>query len=421
MSGSKQDNHAAVVILGAGYAGLMAALGLSGEKTLGRIVLISARDEFVERIRLQESVSHEVAGRLPPLAVFLAGSGIEFLRGTVLSLDPAANRVVVDGGNGSSEISFDRCIYALGSTTDVDAVPGARQHAYRLDPGAGDRSAAALRERLRAEARAGLRVIVVGGANTATEVAGEIKATWPAVELTLVSASLVGDFGKGKPLTQRTRQELQQLGVRWIDRQLVAEVRGNEVVTSAGETIPADICVWAAGVRVSSVAEAAGLAVDRQARLLADPMLGSLSHPNIIAVGDALHPVAPTGARYRMSAFGAIISGAYAAARIRDEARGRQPRPFSFSAYGQGVSIGHGGVGFFTYPDDGDASFILHGRLALRIRNLFVWMLVFFLKLERKWPGSALFWIGRRRVSWQQARDALPGHRWAHSNATERN
>jgi hypothetical protein len=94
-----------------------------------------------------------------------------------------------------------------------------------------------------------------------------------------------------------------------------------------------------------------------------------------------------------MSAFGAIISGAYAAARIRDEARGRQPRPFSFSAYGQGVSIGHGGVGFFTYPDDGDASFVLHGRLALRIRNLFVWMLVFFLKLERKWPGSALFWI----------------------------
>ena len=241
------------------------------------------------------------------------------------------------------------------------------------------------------------------------------------MEVTLISAAVVGDFGKGKPLTLMTRRQLQQLGVRCVDRQLIAEVRGDEVVTPTGETIPADICVWAAGLRASSVAEAAGLAVDRQARVLADPMLGSLSHPRILAVGDALHPVAPTGARYRMSAFGAIISGAYAAARIRDEARGRHPRPFSFSAYGQGVSIGHGGVGFLTYPDDGDARFILHGGLALRIRNLFVWMLVFFLKLERKWPGSALFWIGRRRVSWQQARDAMPGHGWAHSNAAERN
>src|SRR6478735_9584144 len=104
MSGNEQDNHAAIVILGAGYAGLMAALGLSGKKNLGRIVLISGRHEFVERIRLQESVAREVAGRLPPLAEFLAGSGIEFLQGTVRSLDPAANRVVVDCGGGTSAI-----------------------------------------------------------------------------------------------------------------------------------------------------------------------------------------------------------------------------------------------------------------------------------------------------------------------------
>jgi NADH dehydrogenase FAD-containing subunit len=161
--------------------------------------------------------------------------------------------------------------------------------------------------------------------------------------------------------------------------------------------------------------------VDRQGRVLADPMLSSLSHPRVLAIGDALHPVAPTGARYRMSAFGAITSGAYAASRIVDEAKGRQPRPFSFSSYGQGVSIGNSAVGFFTYPDDGDAYFILRGRLALRVRNLFVAMLVFFLKLERRWPGSALFWIGRRRVSWQQARDALPGHDWAYRQADERN
>jgi len=421
MANIDSRNHATVVILGAGYAGLMAALGLSRGRVSGRIMLINERDEFVERIRLQESVASEVAGRLPTLSSFLAGTGIEFVRGSVRSLDATSGHIAVDRGGDVTQIGFDRCIYALGSNTDIEAVPGAAEHAYRLDPGAGHRSAAALRERLHSDARAGLRVIVVGGANTATEVAGEIKATWPAVDLTIVSASDVGDFGKGRQLTLRTRRELQQLGVRWIDRQLIAEVRPHEVITSTREAIPADICVWAAGLRCSRVAETAGLSVDRQGRVLADPMLSSLSHPRVLAIGDALHPVAPTGARYRMSAFGAITSGAYAASRIVDEAKGRQPRPFSFSSYGQGVSIGNSAVGFFTYPDDGDAYFILRGRLALRVRNLFVAMLVFFLKLERRWPGSALFWIGRRRVSWQQARDALPGHDWAYRQADERN
>src|SRR5438874_11620463 len=39
---------------------------------------------------------------------------------------------------------------------------------------------------------------------------------------------------------------------------------------------------------------------------------------------------------------------AYAAKRIVDETRRRRVRPFSFSAYGQGVAIGRSGVGVFT-------------------------------------------------------------------------
>jgi NADH dehydrogenase len=160
-------------------------------------------------------------------------------------------------------------------------------------------------------------------------------------------------------------------------------------------------------LRVASIAKDAGLAVDRQDRILVGPALSSISHPHVLAVGDAAHPTAPTGARYRMSAFAAIISAAYAAKRIVDEARGRKARPFSYAAYGQGVAIGRSGVGFFTFPNDGDAYFVLRGQFALRVRNLFVWALVFFLKLERRYPGSALFWIGRRRVSWKRAIESM--------------
>jgi hypothetical protein len=116
--------------------------------------------------------------------------------------------------------------------------------------------------------------------------------------------------------------------------------------------------------------------------------------------------MAPTGAAYRMSAYAALVSGAYAADAILDEKVGRQSRPFSYSAYGQGVAIGRVGVGFATYPDDQRALFLITGRTGLRVRNFFVRFLVALLKMERKYPGF-FFTLGRRRVSWQRAKAAM--------------
>jgi len=396
-----------VIVLGAGYAGLMAALGLSGRNRPTRIALVSGNEQFVERIRLQEGVSGPVAVRMPPLGDFLAKTKVKFIRGHVETLDAVKRCVRIDADGDTREFTFDRCIYALGSRIDEVSVRGIAEHAYRLDHGSGSRLVGALRSKLEASAGKSVRVVIVGGANTATEAAGEIKATWPTAEVTMISRSRGGDFKKGARLEHVVRAELQRLGVRLIDRQTIVEVRATEVVTAFGDVIPADICVWAGGLRAAPIAREAGLAVDPQDRILVDPTLSSISHAHIVAVGDAANPTAPTGARYRMSAFAAIVSGAYAAKRIVDETRGRKPRPFSFSAYGQGVAIGRSGVGFFTFPNDSRAYFVLRGPLALRIRNVFVWFLVFVLKLERRYPGSALFWIGRRRISWRRAAESI--------------
>ena len=396
-----------VVVLGAGYAGLMAALGLAGANPFRRIAIVSERDHFVERIRLQEALVAPVAARLPPFRRLLAGAKVEFIHGWVASLDPDGHRVRVDTGGRVFEIAFGRCVYALGSSADVARVKGAADHAYRLDPGDGARSAAALRAKLAAERGRPLRVVVAGGGNTATEAAGEIKAARPDADVLMVTRQRAGDFGKGRALETIVRGELATLGVRFIDGQAIVEVRPAEVETENGRSYPFDICVWAVGVRASPVAARAGLAVDPQGRILADENLRSISHPDVTAVGDALAPVAPTGARYRLSAFAACATGAYAAKALIAERYGREPRPFSFSAYGQGVSIGSRGVGFFSFPDDTSAYAVVRGPLALRIRNLFVWSLVFFLRLERLWPGSALFWIGRRRAARSGAQERV--------------
>jgi len=394
-----------VVVLGAGYAGLMAALRLARPKWRLRIALVSARDYFLERVRLQETVVTAVERRIPSLAAFVAGTGINFIHGRITSIDVHQRRVCIACGTQERAIGFSDVVYALGSDIDTDGVPGIATHAYRLESKEGAYSAAALRTRLNESGSPAVRIIVVGGAETAVEVAGEIKTTWPRSAVTMISRSRCGDF-RGPRVENAVRAALTKLGVSLIDDQMVKEVRANEVATASGRAIPFDLCIWSGGLRSSPLAREAGIAVDSKGRIWVDPNLRSTSHPHIFAVGDAAHPIAPTGAPYRLSAFAALASGAYAADAIIALRQNQRPPPFSFSTFGQGIAIGRGGVGFFSYPDDRQRLFIVSGKTARHIRNFFVWLVSYVLKVERKIPGF-FFWPGRRRVSWQEANEAM--------------
>jgi NADH dehydrogenase FAD-containing subunit len=389
----------------------MAALRLSRKRRKLRIALVSASDRFLERVRLQESIVAPVAARIPSISAFLAGTNIEFFCGRVTSLDADKRCVRIASGAQERQILFDEAICAFGSDVNVDGVPGAAEYAYRLEVAEGPRSPSALRARLQENGDRPVRVITVGGAETSVEVAGEIKTAWPNAEMTMISSSRCGDF-KGPRVESAVRTELARLGVNMIDRETITEVRPAEVMTDKGRSVPFDICVWSGGLHSAPIARGAGLATDPQGRIWVDPNLRSISHSHIIAIGDAAHPVAPTGAPYRLSAFVAIISGAYAADMILAQRAKRRLDPFSFSTFGQGVAIGRGGVGFNSYPDDRQSLFILTGRTARTVRNFFVWYITYALKIERRMPGF-FFWPGRRRVSWQQANEAIQRNRAA--------
>ncbi len=63
-----------VVILGAGYAGPMAALRLNRKRDTLRIALINASDRFLERVRLQESIVTELTPRISSISKAISGS-----------------------------------------------------------------------------------------------------------------------------------------------------------------------------------------------------------------------------------------------------------------------------------------------------------------------------------------------------------
>ncbi len=124
-----------VVVLGAGYAGLLATVRLAG-KTLGQnvaITLVNASDIFVERPRLHQFAANQpVAQR--PISNVLRGTGVNFIQGLATAIDTVRHEVTVQSGAEIRRITFDKMIYALGSTIDRDGVAGVRENAYTLSP-----------------------------------------------------------------------------------------------------------------------------------------------------------------------------------------------------------------------------------------------------------------------------------------------
>ena len=146
----------------------------------------------------------------PPFTEVLAGSGVEFVQGTVAGLDAESRmvRVTTGGGEGGGEaaerlLPYDACVLALGArATGYARVPGAEAHSrqfYTLD------DALALRKELQAlrlKRKGGLlRVAVVGNGYIGTELSANL-ASWLGPQS--LSLTLVGSGDEVLTLT-RTR------------------------------------------------------------------------------------------------------------------------------------------------------------------------------------------------------------------------
>jgi NADH dehydrogenase len=385
-----------VIVIGAGYAGLLATVRLAG-RTRGlpvKITLVNNSEVFVERVRLHQYAANQCTKRRP-IVDSLRGTGVHFLCGRVTALRPAEREVVVETDSGPERLPYDKLIYALGSTIDCDSVPGVRANAYRLIP-AGPLSADALRVTLPQVAQHRRRLIVVGGGPTGIEAAAEFKDAYPQINVSLIARGEFGAFTTPK-VARYMRQSLGRRKVDIIDNTTVTSVDRDVVFADDGRAYPSELCLWTGGFCVPPLAREAGIVVNDQNQVLVDPYLRSVSHPDIFAVGDAAHPLEDPGAPVRMAAVTAVVMGAHAADCLAAELRSRTPRPLGFWWLGQGISLGRrDAVGFNNFPDDVQRGPLFTGRLGMSIREMFVHLLASLPALERLWPGSFL-WLGPRR------------------------
>ncbi|MGO1052774.1 NAD(P)/FAD-dependent oxidoreductase [Crossiella sp. CA198] len=331
-----------IVILGAGYAGLAAANRLSRLLPAAHLTLVNRAPHFVERVRLHQLAAGQSLRRHP-----LPGYAST---GTVTGIDLAARTVHLDTGN---QLRYDTLVYALGSSADLDTVPGVREHAFAL----ADQEAA---HRLRAHLPTlpdGARLTVVGGGLTGIEAATELAEARPDLHVSLLSRTQPGAWLS--PAARRhLDRALTRLGITTHHGSQVSKLGPDTVHLADGTGLRTDLTVWAAGFRVPALAAEAGLAVDAHGRLLVDDHLRSISHPEVYGIGDA-------AAGARMSCQTGLPMGRYAATDIARGRLGRRTRPIRIRYVWQNISLGRrDGITQFTRPDDTPVNAVLTGRIS---------------------------------------------------------
>lgn len=121
-----------VLILGAGYAGMSAAIQLARRvkrRDDVQVTLVNAQERFTERLRLHMTATGQQLAELS-IPELLEGTGARFVRGWVTAVDADARTVRIDDDR---VLHYDTLVYGLGSMADTTAVPGVDDHAYTLN------------------------------------------------------------------------------------------------------------------------------------------------------------------------------------------------------------------------------------------------------------------------------------------------
>jgi NADH dehydrogenase len=401
-----------ILVLGGGIAGLLFTLRLSGKVDRESVVitLVDEADTFIVRPRLHEFATNQrIFSR--PFAQILRRTPVQFVQGRVNSIDPSQRRVMVlDQQRQEHELGYDYLVYALGSMTDRQNVPGVDQYAYSLSA-RGPFSAEALRERLPEIGARGGQVVVCGAGATGIETAAQVASVYPQIKVSLVThGSLARSWNKS--VADVIQRRLVSLGVEIIEQSKVSAVREHSVVLEGGRELACDLCIWTTGFAVPPLAREAGLAVNERGQVLVDPFLRSVSHPQVYAIGDAASPVEDPGVSHvRMSAGTASIMGAHGADCLSAMLSGRTPKPLSFAYLAQAIALGqHYAIFFPLSPDDRPRPPYITGRVGALTREAVIGFVVAATLAQPRFPGLFV-WLGKGRYEQAQRRKrALEEH-----------
>lgn len=358
-----------VVILGAGYAGLLTTVRFAGQVNTDEveITLVNASDTFAERVRM-----HQIAGnqkvRQHGIEDVLRNKEVTFVQGWVTAIDTELRYVNVKTNEGENLLTYDNLVYALGSYSDRSQVAGAKEYAYSLDMD----SIAELHTILpRVVAKNG-RFVVVGSGLTGIEAATEFAEQYPQLQVSLVTRGELGDDLSAKGQAH-LRKRFAELKIEVLEHTSIDSISEKALLTAHDQLISFDICLWSAGFGVPQLAKQADIAVNDKGQVWVDEMLRSISHPEIFAIGDSATLLPSARMSLRMGCVTAMPMGGHTAENLLALYNEDTLKPFAFGYMVRCMSLGRrDALVQMVTADDTPKEQIITGRLGVMIKELIV-------------------------------------------------
>ncbi|WP_340022999.1 NAD(P)/FAD-dependent oxidoreductase [Paenibacillus sp. FSL K6-1096] len=303
-----------IVILGAGYGGLLSALTVRKymSKAEAKVTVVNqfpTHQIITELHRLAAGSASEQAVAMP-LAKLFAGKDIDLKIAKVNSFSVENKQVILSDG---VMLTYDALVVGLGSTTAYFGIPGLEQYSMVLKSAADAlKIHAHIEDRIRAYAKSGnaadATILIGGGGLTGVELVGEIADILPKltkqygvnpaeIQLLLVEAGPKILPVLPDPLIERATASLEKRGVQFLTGLPVTKVEGNTVDLKDGRQIVANTFVWTGGVQGNPLVGESGLEVNR-GRATVNEFLQSTSHKDVFVAGDSAVVFAPDGRPY---------------------------------------------------------------------------------------------------------------------------
>ena len=293
-----------IVVLGAGYAGLAAAMEarklLTAEAAQITIVNRHPFHQIVTELHQPAAGNASVKHVRLPLKKLLLGRRIGMVIAEIERIDLEGHQVVMKDG---TTLGYDYLVVALGSETEYFGIPGLAEHSFTLKSiddanRIHDHIENCFEQYNQTKDASLLTFIVGGGGLTGIELVGELADAMPrltaqygvskeAVKLYCVEAMPTILPGFPETLINRAKSSLEARGVTFLTGVPVVKAEAGKVYLKEDKEIPTQTVIWSGGVRGHAVVENSGLECERRGRAYVNEFMQAKGHDHVFVIGDS--------------------------------------------------------------------------------------------------------------------------------------
>ncbi|MDH2997422.1 NADH dehydrogenase [Pasteurellaceae bacterium LFhippo2] len=383
-----------IVVVGGGAGGLELATYLGnklGKKNKAKVILIDKNISHLWKPLLHEVATGSLDDGTDALSyrAHAKNHGFEFQQGTLTGVS-AEEKLVTLAPIYNSEnellvaerkIAYDKLVIAIGSRSNDFNTPGVAEHCIFLDSS----EQAKLFHKQMMEMflkfsnnnEKEVHIAVVGGGATGIELSAELynavkslnsygygKLDNTSLKVTLVEAGPRLLPALSERISASALKELTELGVDVRLSTAVTEATENGLITKEGESIQADLMVWAAGVKASEVTQRLGFEVNRINQISVRDTLQTLTDDNVYVIGDCAFLLQENGKPVPPRAQSAHQMATVCGKNILAQLENKPLKPFVFDDKGSLVSFSRFGTVGSLMGNLTKGSMFIEGKIA---------------------------------------------------------